>query len=274
MGVGTLSVPDFLLWGLLFDMSRPLKTGLDYFPVDVDMDDKVELIEAKHGIMGFGVLIKLYQRIYKEGYFLKWNEETLLLFSKRVNVDINKVIDIINDCLRYQLFDESLFKKHQILTSPGIQRRYLQAIDRRKDIELIKNYIIVDINGLNVNINWINTDNNTQRKEKKSKENKSKEEKSKKAQPALKIEDLTDELKQQEPYIYSIGKLLLDYCPDVMTMKYPMALIQLKSLVKKYGAEPVEDVIKAMQNKGNEYLNKHGQYAYLTAEQWIKIRKK
>lgn len=157
-------------------MSRPLKTGLDYFPMDVDMDDKVELIEAKHGITGFGILIKLYQKLYKEGYFLKWTEETLLLTSKRINVDSNKVIEVINDCLKYQLFDETLYKKYSILTSPGIQKRYLQAIDRRKDIGLIKNYIIVDINGLNVNINWINVDNNTQSKVKKSKGKDNKEE--------------------------------------------------------------------------------------------------
>lgn len=155
-------------------MSRPLKTGLDYFPMDVDMDDKVELIEAKHGIIGFGILIKLYQRIYKEGYYLRWNEETQLLFSRRINVDINEVIEVVNDCLRYHLFDKTLHKKYQILTSHGIQSRFLQAIDRRKYAEMIKNYVIVDINGLNVNINLINVDISTQSKVKESKEKKSK----------------------------------------------------------------------------------------------------
>ena len=43
-------------------MARPQKEGLDYFPFDVDMDqdDKVALIEAKHGITGFGVVVKLF----------------------------------------------------------------------------------------------------------------------------------------------------------------------------------------------------------------------
>jgi hypothetical protein len=59
-------------------MSRPIKQGLDYFPMDVEVDDKIELIEAKHGISGFGILVKLFQKIYKEGYYLNWNEETLL----------------------------------------------------------------------------------------------------------------------------------------------------------------------------------------------------
>jgi hypothetical protein len=138
MGVSTLSVPDFLLWGLLYIMSRPLKTGLDYFPMDVEMDDKVELIEAKHGITGFGILVKLYQKIYKEGYFINVTEETLLLLSKRISVDINKVNEVINDCIKYDIFNEKLYKSFKILTSAGIQKRYLQAVDRRKDIELIK----------------------------------------------------------------------------------------------------------------------------------------
>lgn len=143
--------------------------------MDVEMDDKVELIEAKHGITGFGILIKLYQRIYKEGYFLKLTEETLLLFSKRINVNINDVNEVIKDCLKYQIFSEKLYKSDSILTSAGIQKRYLTAIDRRKSIDLIKKYIITDINELNVNINWINADNNTQSKVKKRKVNKSKE---------------------------------------------------------------------------------------------------
>ena len=32
---------------------RPLKNGVDYFPLEVILDDKFELIEAEHGIQGF-----------------------------------------------------------------------------------------------------------------------------------------------------------------------------------------------------------------------------
>lgn len=238
--------------------------------MDVEMDDKVELIEAKHGITGFGVMVKLYQKIYKEGYFIKITEETLLLLSKRINVDINKINDVINDCLKYDIFNDKLYKAYKILTSSGIQKRYLQAVDRRMNVELIKQYVIVDINGINVNINWINDGKSTQSKVKESKEEESKV----KQQPPLMFSDLTEELKNEYPHVYRIAKMLLEMCGDVMQMKHPFSLLQLKTLIKKYGAELVEDVIKAMQNKGIVYLNKHGQYAYLTCEQWIKIRNK
>lgn len=41
-------------------MARYLKSGLDYFPlnVDIDQDDKMALIEAQYGIVGFGIVIK------------------------------------------------------------------------------------------------------------------------------------------------------------------------------------------------------------------------
>lgn len=163
-------------------MSRPLKQGLDYFPMDVEVDDKIELIEAKHGIAGFGVLVKMFQKIYKEGYYLNWNEETQLLFARRINVDINSVSAIIIDCFRYHIFNEELYTKHHILTSTGIQKRYLNATNRRKELFLCKKYVIVDINKINVDINWINGDNSTQSKVKYSKVKKSKEKQSKEVQ--------------------------------------------------------------------------------------------
>ena len=93
----------------------------------------------------------------------------------------------------------------------------------------------------------------------------------KKSQPPIQEADLTDELKEQHPHVYRLGKMLLDNCPDVMAMEHPLSLIQLKDLIKKYGAEDVEKVIKAMQNKGIKYLKqKSFRYTFLTIENWIK----
>jgi hypothetical protein len=154
-------------------MSRPIKQGLDYFPMDIDTDDKIELIEAKHGIAGFGVLVKLFQKIYKEGYYIKWSDETQLLFSKRINVDINSINVIINDCFQYNILSKNLYEQYHILTSTGIQKRYFNATNRRKELYLCEKYVIVDINRINVNINWVNEDGSTQSKVKESKEEKS-----------------------------------------------------------------------------------------------------
>ncbi|MGD6898631.1 Lin1244/Lin1753 domain-containing protein [Bacillus infantis] len=172
-------------------MARPKKQGLDYFPldVDIDQDDKIALIEAKYGAEGFAIVIKLLMRIYKNSYFYKWTEIEQLLFSKRVNVDINQVNVCINDAVKWGLFDSDLYEKHQILTSTGIQKRYLEAVGRRQKAEMVREYLLLDVKeviayknitlkSINVDINSVNADINPQSKVKESKVKESKEEES------------------------------------------------------------------------------------------------
>ena len=108
-------------------MARPIKEGLEYFPLDcdIDQDDKITLIEAQHGLIGFGIAIKLLMKIYNNSYFYEWTEKEQLLFSKRVNVNINEVNVVINDLVKWGFFDKNLFETEKILTSSGIQKRYL-----------------------------------------------------------------------------------------------------------------------------------------------------
>jgi len=148
-------------------MGRPQKEGLDYFPldVDIDQDDKIALIEAQHGIVGFGVVIKLFMKIYKNGYSYEWGEKEQLLFSKRVNVDINLINAIINDCLKWGLFDAHMYETYGILTSRGIQRRYFEAVSRRQNVTVIEEYCLIDMetysNIVYVSINDINVNGNS-----------------------------------------------------------------------------------------------------------------
>lgn len=58
-----------------------------------------------------------------------------MLFSKRVNVDINRVNVIINDCIKWDLFDEDLYNQYQMLTNKGIESRYLEIVKRRTKVE-------------------------------------------------------------------------------------------------------------------------------------------
>jgi hypothetical protein len=161
-------------------LARPQKEGLDYFPLDVDMDlkdDKIQLLEAKYGITGFAVIIKLFMKIYSEGYFYPWEEKESLLHSKRVNVDVSKVNDIVQDSIKWGTFNLKLFNKYKILTSNGVQKRYWEVVQRRKDVIIDKRFWLYNVDDILVsaNINWINVDIGTQRKEKKRKEKESKE---------------------------------------------------------------------------------------------------
>ena len=144
-------------------MARPLKEGIDYFPLDCQLDDKFELIEAEYGLTGFGVVVKLFQKIYgQNGYYIEWTSEVALLFSKRIGVGGSVVSEIVEASIRRGIFDKRLFEKYGILTSSGIQKRYLEAVSRRKGLKIKDEYLLVnyDQNRINVGNNSINADNN------------------------------------------------------------------------------------------------------------------
>ena len=112
---------------------RPYKHGLEYFPLDVDadQDSAVEFIEAKHGIVGFAVYVKLLMRIYRKGYCLKWDDRECIVLAKSTGVQFETLAAIIEDCLNERLFDRAKLDAHGILTSRSIQERYLDITKRR-----------------------------------------------------------------------------------------------------------------------------------------------
>ena len=81
-------------------MPRPQKAGVEYFPLDVENDDKLDLIEAEFGLTGFAVIVKLYQRIYKLGYYCEWDDEVALLFGKRLGTGGKAVSEIVSAAIR------------------------------------------------------------------------------------------------------------------------------------------------------------------------------
>jgi len=127
-------------------VARPKKIGLDYFPLDVVIDDDVELIEAEFGLQGFAILIKLWQKIYRNGYYIEWSTDNELLFSKRLNVEKTLVSTVVNGCFHRKLFNKEIYKQYGILTSKGIQKRYILATSQcnRTAISFVKEYILVD----------------------------------------------------------------------------------------------------------------------------------
>ena len=127
-------------------MPRPQKIGLDYFPLDTIMDDKLELIEAKYDIIGYAIIIKLWAKIYKNSYWCKWTENEKLLFRKNNNIEINLLNEVVNQAIEWDIFSLDKYKQYEILTSNGIQKRYLFAIKERKNQEFIEEYCIFDVN--------------------------------------------------------------------------------------------------------------------------------
>ena len=81
--------------------------------------------------------------IYRNGYYINWTETYSYILSKRVSVDKNTCSEIVSECINVGLFDRALYDKYGILTSHGIQIRYLQASERRAKVQMIKNYTLL-----------------------------------------------------------------------------------------------------------------------------------
>ena len=162
------------------------KSGIDYFPLDVTLNAKFELIEAEFGLTGFGVVVHLLQEIYgKAGYYIEWTEEVALLFARKVGLGGSVVSEIIEASIRRGMFDKEKYDKYHVLTSKGIQERYFEAVSRRKTLEVDYNILLLDvaqilpnvcISAKNVNIFSKNADIERQSKVEKSRVEKSKEE--------------------------------------------------------------------------------------------------
>lgn len=154
-------------------MARPFKSGIDYFPLDVVMDDKIKILEAEHGLIGFGIWVKLHQKVYSSNYWIEWDKKAKIIFSNEINVDINKVNDVINSCIEWNIFDKKVFDKYSVLTSSGIQKRYFKICEKRLRLAVINEYMLVEVPIIDkqeiiiVDINSVNVSKSTQSKVKK-----------------------------------------------------------------------------------------------------------
>lgn len=126
-------------------MARPMKDGISYFSFDVDFlnDIKVRKIKRKYGNDGVIVLISLLANVYRDrGYYMPWDEDTAFVVADEVNVDEDVVASVVDKALEVGMFDQEMYDKHKILTSRGIQKRFLKASERRKNVKLDQNYCI------------------------------------------------------------------------------------------------------------------------------------
>ncbi|MBH0176250.1 DUF4373 domain-containing protein [Fictibacillus sp. 23RED33] len=138
-------------------MARPNKQSVDYFPLDVHLDDKFKFIEIKYKLEGFAIIIKLLQKIYASSYWYRWTEDEALLFADEIRADFDLVTKVVNEAIDRDLFDKDLYETFSILTSKGIQKRYKEIVRKRKDVEIKEEYLLIDGTfGVNSAINSIN----------------------------------------------------------------------------------------------------------------------
>lgn len=191
-----------------------MKQGVDYFPLDTVLDTKFELVEAAFGIKGFGVVVKLLQKIYAEqGYYAKLDKDIISVLAHRYGVGANLMSDIVAKAVQVGIFDVNMYQRHKILTSEGIQRRYLQMTRKRAFSGIRNEYSLVQLaqNPENTDSQAKNGVQNEQRKVKESKK-----EKYKKKYGELKNVELADD--EYEKLTTRFGKKKLESCIDTLSL--------------------------------------------------------
>ncbi|MGG5357946.1 MULTISPECIES: Lin1244/Lin1753 domain-containing protein [unclassified Enterococcus] len=141
-------------------MARPMKEGLDYFPLDVHIfeDEKIEAIAGEFGIKGELAVIKLLCAIYEKGYFIQWDELTKAKLLKRIPGANKKLLEeVVERLVTWGFFHQGFFDSAKVLTSLTIQATYFEATKRRKGSRAV-DYVIQDTYSIsekeiNVNIN-------------------------------------------------------------------------------------------------------------------------
>ena len=117
---------------------RKSSPGIDYYyeAADIVVSDSIKLLLLKHGADGFWAYkCLLYRVCVDKGYYFDMNEaEYFELFCfDTIKLTAEKVMSIIESCIKYKLFDGTLFNQYKILTSKDIQENYAKATkDRRR----------------------------------------------------------------------------------------------------------------------------------------------
>ena len=177
---------------------RPTKQGIDYFPMDVGFftDVKIRKISRACGSQSTSILICLLCNIYKdEGYYILWDKDLPFVIADTVGVSEGAVKEVLIKSLQVGFFDQELYEKYKILTSSGIQKRFLLATYQRKETTIIPEYLInCANNSINCTINSINHSDNEQSKSKVKVNRKKRKEKENNKETSPNGEEKKDEL--------------------------------------------------------------------------------
>ena len=123
-------------------MGANRKEGNKFFSLDVDFfsDKKIKILKARYGADGITLYIYLLCEIYKNGFYLRIDEDFEFIVSDDLNMNSDKVKQVLNFLLERSLFDNTLFQSDKVLTSAGIQERYQLMVKSRA----VKNPITIE----------------------------------------------------------------------------------------------------------------------------------
>lgn len=127
-------------------MARIAKSGLEYFPFDIDFfqDIRIRKLIKRQGGKAVTVYALLLCLIYKNGYYMQWDDELPFIGSEMSGFEEAYVSEVIKTCLALGLFDKNLYDTEQVLTSKGIQVRYCNIQRLNKRMSRIDRYSLIE----------------------------------------------------------------------------------------------------------------------------------
>lgn len=120
-------------------MARPKQDGLLYFPLDTDFfyaDRRIKALRSRYGSDGLIFYIYLLTEIYRNGYYIRWDEDSI----DNAMADLGLTEGLIEQVMTFLVSRSLLCKRiladsDTIITSPGIQKRYQEAVKGlRRDV--------------------------------------------------------------------------------------------------------------------------------------------
>ena len=213
-------------------------------------DVKIRKISRACGSQSTSILICLLCNIYKdEGYYILWDEDLPFVIADTVGVSEGAVKEVLIKSLQVGFFDQKLYGKYKILTSSGIQKRFLIATYQRKETTIIPEYLInCANNSINCTINSINHSDNEQSKSKVKVNRKKRKEKENNKETSPNGEEKKDELSlSHSQKIDWVGlmnwynSLFRDKLPAIKSMTETRKKA-VKARIAQYGKESIRTV--------------------------------
>ena len=146
-------------------MARPIKQGLDYFPIDVNFfsNKKVKNLRRAHGSIGVLTYINLLCRVYENGYYYRFDDLEELsmdiaeeIAAGQLRSTATSVTETINYLVGRGILDEGLFERG-IISGVALQEQYALAAKNAKRKPKMDVHLLVDVD-LVVRSNEVSTE--------------------------------------------------------------------------------------------------------------------
>lgn len=111
--------------------------GLKHFFLRTNFfeDIKVKKLSVTtHGANAVGIYVGILCYLFREGYYLRWNEDTITRITCALGFCKSQdVVDTVLQAVECGLLDSSLFYESNIVTSKEIQECYVSSFASKKN---------------------------------------------------------------------------------------------------------------------------------------------